>query len=350
MLNRVGATAKAVSTQWTAVGGGAAKVISINSNEDVADVNMYPAFTEAGEIYPLFVGAGAANSPLAGYDCVGTVQCNHIFEDKSWEAIIILFSGESETAVETEFYQARLNSQTPSFDGWSKMNPNTPIAEVGNFSTAYSNFRLGSYPSGTVIPFISTAMAGSRPFTDQTDYGYDGFFLVLQGVGIATKKILYVAYEMASIIDPGRMAWAEVTSTAPTTVNWHKMGVQNSPVLWNGEIALSNSTSYKSIYLSGYKSGGGKLMIEYAYLGGAGEGHMMGFSNGCTFIYDPADGTFTTSFYALQTSSGKAEQHEVEIKVYMSGNTLYIRAQNVTTGGYDLASQFRIKGVTQIRK
>lgn len=110
------------------------------------------------------------------------------------------------------------------------------------------------------------------------------------------------------------------------------------------------ANSDRSFTLSNYvQKAGDKLWIEFAYLGGDADGHMIGFSQGQSIIINPAE-TLNTKFYALVTSGGSAKQHTVSFRFRVSGLVLYIYASNESTDGRDLVSQFRIKGVRVLRK
>ena len=106
----------------------------------------------------------------------------------------------------------------------------------------------------------------------------------------------------------------------------------------------------RSFTLSNYaQRSGDKLWIEFAYLGGDADGHMIGFSQGQSIIFDPAE-TLNTKFYSLVTSGGSAKQYTVSFRFRMVGLVLYIYATNERTDGRDIVGQFRIKGVRVLRK
>lgn len=93
---------------------------------------------------------------------------------------------------------------------------------------------------------------------------------------------------------------------------------------------------------------GDRLEIYYAYLGGGTEGHIMGFNNAVSVLYNPAE-TLTQSFFTLVTSGGSVPQLEVQFEFRMSGSNLQITGRNLNTGGVNVVSQFRIKGVKLVR-
>lgn len=110
------------------------------------------------------------------------------------------------------------------------------------------------------------------------------------------------------------------------------------------------ANSDRSFTLSNYvQRSGDKLWIEFAYLGGDSDGHMIGFSQGQSIIINPAE-TLNTKFYSLVTSGGSAKQYTVSFRFRVSGSVLYIYASNESTDGRDIVSQFRIKGVRVLRK
>ncbi len=134
------------------------------------------------------------------------------------------------------------------------------------------------------------------------------------------------------------------------TPSWVELGKEpETGWLYEGDQALSNNVK-RSFYLRGYsKKTGDRLQIEFAYLGGGTEGHIMGFNQGQTIIYNPAE-TLTTSFWTLVTNSGNAQQYEVLCTFRMSGQYLYIKAVNQNSGSVNVAAQFRIKGIRVLRK
>jgi hypothetical protein len=134
------------------------------------------------------------------------------------------------------------------------------------------------------------------------------------------------------------------------TPSWVELGKEpETGWLYEGDQALSNNVE-RSFYLRGYsKKTGDRLQIEFAYLGGGTEGHIMGFNQGQTIIYNP-DETLTTSFWTIVTNSGNAQQYEVLCTFRMSGQYLYIKAVNQNSGSVNVAAQFRIKGVRVLRQ
>ncbi|WP_230312414.1 hypothetical protein, partial [Alistipes senegalensis] len=134
------------------------------------------------------------------------------------------------------------------------------------------------------------------------------------------------------------------------TPSWVELGKEpESGWLMQGDYSLI-ANSDRSFTLSNYvQRSGDKLWIEFAYLGGDSDGHMIGFSQGQSIIINPAE-TLNTKFYSLVTSGGSAKQYTVSFRFRVSGSVLYIYASNEITDGRDIVSQFRIKGVRVLRK
>lgn len=126
---------------------------------------------------------------------------------------------------------------------------------------------------------------------------------------------------------------------------------RGSEWMWSGDTSLANGSARTFTMPTNYVwQSGDKFQIEYAYLGGGSEGHMMGFSNGATVIYNPNE-TLTTSFFTLVTSGGNASQYEIQFVISYNKATrvLSIKATNLITGSANPAAMFRIKGIRLLR-
>lgn len=213
------------------------------------------------------------------------------------------------------------------------------------FSSPY-NFHL--YPSGTIIPIEGSQQAEQGPFPESI-YETAGYIMVQYGdnhSGSALRQVMVVLHEVGTIAgQPGRMAYATISKSG-LNPRWQIIG--DSQWLWTGDKALTANTT-ASLPLNDYtRRTGDRLEIYYAYLGGGTEGHIMGFNNAVSVMYNPAE-TLTQSFYTLVTSGGSASQLEAQFEFRMSGSNLQITGRNLNTGSVNVVSQFRIKGVKLVR-
>lgn len=213
------------------------------------------------------------------------------------------------------------------------------------FASPY-NFHL--YPSGTMIPIEGDQQAEQGPFPESI-YETAGYIMVQYGdnhLDSALRQVMVVLHEVGTIAgQPGRMAYATISKDG-LNPRWQIIG--DSQWLWTGDRALTANTT-ASLPLNDYtRRTGDRLEIYYAYLGGGTEGHIMGFNNAVSVLYNPAE-TLTQSFFALVASSGIASQLEAQFEFRMSGSNLQITGRNLNTGGVNVVSQFRIKGVKLVR-
>ena len=145
------------------------------------------------------------------------------------------------------------------------------------------------------------------------------------------------------------VSWDPATNKFTFGIPKGDKGDSGSDWLMQGDYSLI-ANSDRSFTLSNYvQRSGDKLWIEFAYLGDAADGHMIGFSQGQSIIINPAE-TLNTDFYALVTSGGSAKQYTVSFRFRVVGSVLYIYASNEITDGRDIVSQFRIKGIRVLRK
>ena len=145
------------------------------------------------------------------------------------------------------------------------------------------------------------------------------------------------------------VSWDPATNKFTFGIPKGDKGDSGSEWLMKGDFSLIAEAD-RSFTLSNYaQRSGDKLWIEFAYLGGDADGHMIGFSQGQSIIFDPAE-TLNTKFYSLVTSGGSAKQYTVSFRFRMVGLVLYIYATNERTDGRDIVGQFRIKGVRVLRK
>ena len=214
------------------------------------------------------------------------------------------------------------------------------------FASPY-NFHL--YPSGTMIPIEGVQQAEQGPFPESS-YETAGYLMVQYGdnhLDSNLRQVMVVLHEVGGILEqPGRMAYATINSNDGLNPRWQIIG--DCQWLWTGDRALTANTT-ASLPLTDYtRRTGDRLEIYYAYLGGGTEGHIMGFNNAVSVLYNPAE-TLTQSFFTLVTSGGSASQLEAQFEFRMSGSNLQITGRNLNTGGVNVVSQFRIKGVKLVR-
>ena len=93
------------------------------------------------------------------------------------------------------------------------------------------------------------------------------------------------------------VSWDPATNKFTFGIPKGDKGDSGSEWLMQGDYSLI-ANSDRSFTLSNYvQRSGDKLWIEFAYLGDAADGHMIGFSQGQSIIINPAE-TLNTDFYA----------------------------------------------------
>ena len=234
-------------------------------------------------------------------------------------------------------------------------NEDTGWKEIGNIASASAltdavvitgtikDFDFGFEKAGDMKPLKIARTAVGLPDTSFDFYGW----AQCQYWNSATQYNVSLYIIQATTSKPRIFTAMYAKGYTPS---WVELGKEpETGWLYEGDEALSNNVE-RSFYLRGYsKKTGDKLQIEFAYLGGGTEGHIMGFNQGQTIIYNPAE-TLTTSFWTIVTNSGTAKQYEVLCTFRMSGQYLYIKAVNQNSGSVNVAAQFRIKGVRVLRQ
>lgn len=330
---------------WTPVGGasGGAPMLSRVYINDFGDYDTLHAILEqSGDMVAIFSDYPDQDPSFNGGAYVGTAQFDNDYSDAIVYDVLNIMTNTR--------YQGYVSSAGQV--GWTAargaVKETISIADftpASLFSAPY-NFHL--YPSGTMIPIEGAQQAEQGPFPESI-YETAGYIMVQYGdnhLGSALRQVMVVLHEVGTIAgQPGRMAYATISKSG-LNPRWQIIG--DSQWLWTGDKALSANVT-ASLPLTDYtRRAGDRLEIYYAYLGGGTEGHIMGFNNAVSVLYNPAE-TLTQSFYTLVTSGGSASQLEAQFEFRMSGSTLQIVGRNLSTGSVNVVSQFRIKGVKLVR-
>nr|DAN69602.1 MAG TPA: hypothetical protein [Herelleviridae sp.] len=329
---------------WTPVGGasGGAPMLSRVDINDFGDYDTLHAILEqSGDMVAIFADY-PTNDPAGSTGAyVGTAQFDNDYSDAIiYDVLNVMtntrYQGYVSSAGQVVWTGARAGiTQT-----WSIAD----FTPASLFSAPY-NFHL--YPSGTMIPIEGSQQAEQGPFPESV-YETAGYIMVQYGDNhtSALRQVMVVLYEVGTIAgQPGRMAYATI-SKGGLNPRWQIIG--DSQWLWTGDRALTANTT-ASLPLTDYtRRTGDRLEIYYAYLGGGTEGHITGFNNAVSVMYNPAE-TLTQSFFTLVTSGGSASQLEAQFEFRMNGSNLQITGRNLSTGGVNVVSQFRIKGVKLVR-
>lgn len=321
---------------------GTARSLSRVETNDFGDYDKLHAILEqTGDMVAIYADY-PDNDPVGGGSYIGTAQFDNDYAD----AIVF-------TVLDTQtntYYQGHVNpTGVVKWDGaWGGVKETISIADFSPaalFSDPY-NFHL--YPSGTMIPIEGVRRAEQGPFP-ASNHETAGYIMVKCGnnhTSSALRQVMVVLHEVdLTARQPGRMAYATIIKSG-SSPRWQIIG--GSQWLWTGDRALTANTT-ASLPLNDYtRRTGDRLEIYYAYLGGGTEGHIMGFNNAVSVLYDPTE-TLTQSFFTLVTSGGSASQLEAQFEFRMMNVNLQIIGRNLNTGGVDVVSQFRIKGVKLVR-
>ena len=341
--NRSKYTQKKSINQITGSSTGTALSLSRVEINDFGDYDtLYAILNQTGDMVAIFADHPDYGPSSNSGAYVGTAQLDKDYSD----AIIYdVYNVHTNTR-----YRGSVNSAGQV--GWT--GAHRDVAEtisVSDFTPAAlfaSPYNFHLYPSGTMIPIEGAQQAEQGPFPESI-YGTAGYIMVQYGdnhLDSALRQVMVVLHEVGTIAgQPGRMAYATISKDG-LNPRWQIIG--DSQWLWTGDRALTANTT-ASLPLTDYtKRTGDRLEIYYAYLGGGTEGHIMGFNNAVSVLYNPAE-TLTQSFFTLVTSGGSASQLEAQFEFRMSGSNLQITGRNLNTGGVNVVSQFRIKGVKLVR-
>jgi hypothetical protein len=330
---------------WTPVGGasGGAPMLSRVDINDFGDYDTLHAILEqTGDMVAIFADYPTNDPSESTGAYVGTAQFDNDYSDAIIYDVLNLMTNTR--------YQGYVSSagQVVWTDARGAVKETISIADFTPASLFSSPYNFHLYPSGTMIPIKGSQQADQGPFPGSI-YETAGYIMVQYGdnhSGSALRQVMVVLYEV-DIIEgqPGRMAYATISKGGPYP-RWQIIG--DSQWLWTGDKALSANVT-ASLPLTDYtRRTRDRLEIYYAYLGGGTEGHIMGFNNAVSVLYNPAE-TLTQSFFTLVTSGGSASQLEAQFEFRMSGSTLQIVGRNLRTGSVNVVSQFRIKGVKLVR-
>lgn len=330
---------------WTPVGGasGGAPMLSRVDINDFGDYDTLHAILEqTGDMVAIFADHPDSGPSSNGGAYVGTAQLDNDYSD----AIIYdVYNVHTNTRYRGYVSSAGQVGWTGAHRDVAKTISVSDFTPAALFASPY-NFHL--YPSGTMIPIEGAQQAEQGPFPEGI-YETAGYIMVQYGdnhLDSALRQVMVVLHEVGTIAgQPGRMAYATISKDG-LNPRWQIIG--DSQWLWTGDKALSANVT-ASLPLTDYtRRAGDRLEIYYAYLGGGTEGHIMGFNNAVSVLYNPAE-KLTQSFYTLVTSGGSASQLEAQFEFRMSGSTLQIVGRNLSTGSVNVVSQFRIKGVKLVR-
>ena len=303
---------------------------------------LYAILNQTGDMVAIFANYPDSGPSSNGGAYVGTAQLDKDYSD----AIIYdVYNVHTNTRYRGSVSSADHVVWTGAHRDVAKTISVSDFTSEALFASPY-NFHL--YPSGTMIPIEGTQQAEQGPFPESR-YKTAGYIMVQYGdnhLDSAIRQVMVVLHEVGTIAErPGRMAYATISNDGLNPL-WQMIG--DSRWLWTGDKALTDNTT-ASLLLDDYtRRTGDRLEIYYAYLGGATAGRIMGFNNAVSVLYNPAE-TLTQSFFALITSKGSVSLLEAQFEFRMSGSNLQITGRDLNTGGVNVVSQFRIKGVRLVR-
>ena len=303
---------------------------------------LYAILNQSGDMVAIFADYPDSGPSSNGGAYVGTAQLD---EDYSDAIIYDVYNVHTNTRYRGSVSSAGQVGWTGAHRDVAKTISVSDFTPAALFASPY-NFHL--YPSGTMIPIEGDQQAEQGPFPEGI-YETAGYIMVQYGdnhLDSALRQVMVVLHEVGTIAgQPGRMAYATIGKDG-LNPRWQIIG--DSQWLWTGNRALTANTTV-SLPLPDYtRRTEDRLEIYYAYLGGGTEGHIMGFNNAVSVLYNPVE-TLTQSFFTLVTFGGTAKQLEAQFEFRMSGSNLQITGRNLNTGGVNVVSQFRIKGVKLVR-
>ena len=321
---------------------GTPEIISNFSVSDIMDAASDLAIGEMKVWHTYNDGTPIPDAP-ANYPLGGTLQRVETIPNGGEDSVIITAYGIGSSNKQLAFIRTVNDNEDT---GWK---------EIGNIASASAltdavvitgtikDFDFGFEKAGDMKPLKITRTAVGLPDTSFDFYGW----AQCQYWNSATQYNVSLYIIQATTSKPRIFTAMYAKGYTPS---WVELGKEpESGWLMQGDYSLI-ANSDRSFTLSNYvQRSGDKLWIEFAYLGDAADGHMIGFSQGQSIIINPAE-TLNTDFYSLVTSGGSAKQYTVSFRFRVSGSVLYIYASNESTDGRDIVSQFRIKGVRVLRK
>jgi len=324
------------STTWKSLGGGNGPLEPKTLTSDLWDLVPMEGF-----IQPFWINTRSSDIPNGvygyGYGFVAYAQ--------EYDCGIALAEIIDENTGSIDLYAAKVYNDG-SGTSWSKLSGSksaSALTDAVVITGAIKDFDFGFEKAGDIKPLKIARTAVGLPDTSFEFYGW----AQCQHWSSVTQYNVSLYIIQATNSNPRVFTTVYAKGSSPS---WVELGKEpESGWLMQGDFSLI-ANSDRSFTLSNYvQKAGDKLWIEFAYLGGDADGHMIGFSQGQSIIINPAE-TLNTKFYALVTSGGSAKQHTVSFRFRVSGLVLYIYASNESTDGRDLVSQFRIKGVRVLRK
>ena len=321
---------------------GTPEIISNFSVSDIMDAASDLAIGEMKVWHTYNDGTPIPDAP-ANYPLGGTLQRVETIPNGGEDSVIITAYGIGPSNKQLAFIRTVNDNEDTGWKEIGNIASASALTDAVVITGAIKDFDFGFEKAGDMKPLKIARTAVGLPDTSFDFYGW----AQCQYRESATQYnvSLYIIQTT-----PSRPRIFTAMYAKGYTPSWVELGKEpETGWLYEGDEALSNNVE-RSFYLRGYsKKTGDKLQIEFAYLGGGTEGHIMGFNQGQTIIYNPAE-TLTTSFWTIVTNSGTAKQYEVLCTFRMSGQYLYIKAVNQNSGSVNVAAQFRIKGVRVLRQ
>lgn len=321
---------------------GTPEIISNFSVSDIMDAASDLAIGEMKVWHTYNDGTPIPDAP-ANYPLGGTLQRVETIPNGGEDSVIITAYGIGPSNKQLAFIRTVNDNEDTGWKEIGNIASASALTDAVVITGAIKDFDFGFEKAGDMKPLKIARTAVGLPDTTFDFYGW----AQCQYRESATQYnvSLYIIQTT-----PSRPRIFTAMYAKGYTPSWVELGKEpETGWLYEGDQALSNNVE-RSFYLRGYsKKTGDRLQIEFAYLGGGTEGHIMGFNQGQTIIYNP-DETLTTSFWTIVTNSGTAKQYEVLCTFRMSGQYLYIKAVNQNSGSVNVAAQFRIKGVRVLRQ
>ena len=324
------------STTWKSLVGGDGPLEPKTLTSDLWD--LVPM---EGLIQPFWINTRSSDIPNGVYG----YGYGFVVYAQEYDCGIALAEIIDENTGSIDLYAAKVYNDG-SGTSWSKLSGSksaSVLTDAVTITGAIKDFDFGFEKTGDIKPLRIAKSATGVPDASFDFYGW----AQCQSRTSATQYTVSLHIIQATTSKP-RIFTAVYTKGYP--FSWVELTKEpESGWLMQGDFSLI-ANSDRSFTLSNYaQRSGDKLWIEFAYLGGDADGHMIGFSQGQSIIINPAE-TLNTKFYSLVTSGGSAKQYTVSFRFRVVGLVLYIYATNESTDGRDIVSQFRIKGIRVLRK